>query len=189
MQRLCTAEESSTVHSGGKKYFNCRINGELVWFGRFFCDQIFFLFRGTLSYKRNFLCFLSCRCPGVATRCCWPLSKAHFEIDLEKQNKTKKSMPVFDWRTRQLGWRSHVCLRAGHCWVPASSSGVRDERTIMSVDSQALCESRGQRLESLWESCCLSIRCKILFLTLLSALPLLSFVRWPLGLHSPRASV
>lgn len=196
---------ATVVHSGGvfhesfwreKNILTAGLIG--IWFGLvvFWGVRFFFFFRGKLSYKSNFLCFLSCRCLGVALAGLRQLGAVGLSASPfwnwfgeTKQNKTKKSMHRFDWRTRRLGWRSHVCLRAGHCWVPAASSGVRDERTIMSVDSRALCESRRQRLESLGESCCLSIRCKILFLSLSPAFPLLSSLRWPIELHTPRASV
>lgn len=82
----------------------------------------------------------------------------------EQQKKTQnKSMHGFDWRTRRLGWRGHVCLRSGHCLGAGRLLRGKDERTIMSVNSRALCESRGQRLEPLGGSCCLSISCKVLF--------------------------
>lgn len=98
------------------------------------------------------------------TQSCRLLSKPTFtSIWRNKKKKQNKSMHGFDWRTRRLGWWGHVCLRSGHCLGAGRLLRGKDERTIMSVNSRALCESRGQRLEPLGGSCCLSISCKVLF--------------------------
>lgn len=131
--------------------------------------RIFILLRGKLSYKSNFLCLLSCWCHAAALAGLRKLRAAGFSASplshrFGETKKTKnKSMHGFDWRTRRLGWWGHVCLRSGHCLGAGRLLRGKDERTIMSVNSRALCESRGQRLEPLGGSCCLSISCKVLF--------------------------
>lgn len=46
-------------------------------------------------------------------------------------------MHRFDWRARQRHWLGHACLRSGHCWGPAVSSGRR--RSALLCPSIAEC--------------------------------------------------
>lgn len=125
------------------------------------------------------------------TTCCLllPFQQTHFPIDCKKQaKKKKKSMHGFDWRPRRRCWFGHVCLRSGHCWRPAVSSGERKSALLCPSIAESCVKVEG-RDSSLPGKLLMVYKLQNTFSLPLSHSPVPPLFRWPLELHSLWASL